>query len=89
MSATAPRGNRNISGSTKPLPTTLTWSDDLRKRVEHDSGIDSWFTVLQRAPQGSDLQMLVVWAATADSQGDADGRWPFPNAPAGGAALLC
>jgi hypothetical protein len=27
------RTNRNISGSTKPLPTTLTWSDDLRKRV--------------------------------------------------------
>src|ERR1700754_2326902 len=25
--------HRNISGSTKPLPTTLTWSDDLRKRV--------------------------------------------------------
>ena len=24
---------KNISGSTKPLPTTLTWSDDLRKRV--------------------------------------------------------
>ena len=27
------RPQRNISGSTKPLPTTLTWSDDLRKRV--------------------------------------------------------
>ncbi len=32
MSA-SPRSNRNISGSTKPLPTTLTWSEDLRKRV--------------------------------------------------------
>jgi hypothetical protein len=27
------RPHRNISGSTKPLPTTLTWSEDLRKRV--------------------------------------------------------
>jgi hypothetical protein len=27
------RPQRNISGSTEPLPTTLTWSDDLRKRV--------------------------------------------------------
>ena len=27
------RPQRNISGSTKPLPTTLTWSETLRKRV--------------------------------------------------------
>ena len=29
--STTPR--KSISGSTKPLPTTLTWSDDLRKRI--------------------------------------------------------
>src|SRR5207244_265757 len=27
------RPQRNISGSTQPLPTTLTWSETLRKRV--------------------------------------------------------
>ena len=27
------RPQRNISGSTEPLPTTLTWSETLRKRV--------------------------------------------------------
>ena len=36
--STAPQ--RNISGSTKPLPTTLTWSDGLRKRVRTGSWQD-------------------------------------------------
>lgn len=45
---------RNISGSTKPLPTTLTWSDDLRKRVRTGDWQDQAISTTRKIDESID-----------------------------------
>lgn len=44
----SPAPKKNISGTTKPLPTTLTWSDDLRKRVRSGDWQDQAISTTQK-----------------------------------------
>lgn len=66
------RPPRNISGSTKPLPTTLTWSDDLRKRVRtgdwQDQAISTTRKIQESIDQGEwelAAQLIDYWMEEA------------------------
>ena len=49
------RPERNISGSTKPLPTTLTWSETLRKRVRSGAWDDQKISTTRKIDESIDL----------------------------------
>lgn len=66
------RPHRNISGSTKPLPTTLTWSETLRKRVRtgdwQDQKISTTRKILESIDQGEwelAAQLVDYWMEEA------------------------
>ncbi len=66
------RPTRNISGSTKPLPTTLTWSETLRKRVRtgdwQDQKISTTTKIHESIDQGEwevAAQLIDYWMEEA------------------------
>lgn len=66
------RPHRNISGSTKPLPTTLTWSETLRKRVRTGDWQDQKISTTQKIHESIDqgewelaAQLIDYWMEEA------------------------
>jgi hypothetical protein len=57
---------KNISGSTKPLPTTLTWSDDLRKRVRTGDWQDQKISTTRKIQESIDANEWELAAQLID-----------------------